>query len=153
MRRGKRPPYSWFLGAYCMLSCFSHVWLFATPWTVAMEVQGQPPLSLGFSRQENWSELPCPPSGDLPNPGIKLASQCLLHWQSGSLPLAPPGKPDIAFLSLSSLCQVREVLCSPWGLSWHYGKIISGLCTIRVFHFEMSPLHKFLFLMCSESMS
>ena len=56
---------------------------------------------------------------------------------------------SITFLS----CQVREVLCSPRGLSWHYGGIISGLCTIRVFHFEISPLHKFLFFMCSESMS
>ena len=45
----------------------SHVLLFATPWTVAH----QAPLSLGFSRQEYWSGLPCPPPGDLPNPDIK----------------------------------------------------------------------------------
>ena len=32
-----------------------------------------------------------PPPGDLPNPGIEPASLCLLHWQAGSLPLAPPG--------------------------------------------------------------
>ena len=38
-----------------------------TPWTVAC----QAPLSLGFSRQEYWSGLPCPPPGDLPNPEIK----------------------------------------------------------------------------------
>ena len=44
---------------------------------------------MGFSRQEYWSGLPCPPPGDLPNPGIKSH---LLHWQAGSLPLAPPGK-------------------------------------------------------------
>ena len=50
-----------------MLSCFSRVWLFATPWTVAR----QAPLSIEFSRQEYWSGLPCPPSRDLPNPGIK----------------------------------------------------------------------------------
>ena len=36
--------------------------------------------------------LPCPPPGDLPNPGIKRTSLCLLHWQAGSLPLAPPGR-------------------------------------------------------------
>ena len=53
----------------------------------------QAPLSLGFSRQECWCGLPCPPPGDLPNPGIELASLCLLYWQVGSLPLAPPGKP------------------------------------------------------------
>ena len=44
----------------------------------------QAPLSVGFSRQECWCGLPCPPPGDLPNPGIELASLCLLHWQAGS---------------------------------------------------------------------
>ena len=41
--------------------------LFATPWIVAW----QAPLSMGLSRQEYWSELPCPPPGDLPNPEIE----------------------------------------------------------------------------------
>ena len=41
-----------------------------TPWTVAR----QAPLSMGFSRQEYWSGLPCPPPGDLPNPGIEPVS-------------------------------------------------------------------------------
>ena len=43
----------------CVLSHFSHVQLFATPWTVAR----QAPLSMEFSRQEYQSELPCPPPG------------------------------------------------------------------------------------------
>ena len=34
----------------------------------------QAPLSMGFSREEYWSELPCPPPGDLPNPGTEPAS-------------------------------------------------------------------------------
>ena len=38
----------------CVLRFFSHVQLFATPWTVAR----QAPLSVGFSRQEYWSGLP-----------------------------------------------------------------------------------------------
>ena len=46
-----------------------------------------------FSIQEPWSGLPCPLSGDLPNPGIELCFLCLLHWQVGSLPPPPPGKP------------------------------------------------------------
>ena len=50
-----------------MLSCFSRVQLFATPWTVAR----QAPLSMGFSRQEYWGGLPCPPPGDLLDPGIE----------------------------------------------------------------------------------
>ena len=51
----------------CVLSRFGHVWSFATLWTTTR----QAPLSMGFSRQENWSGLPCPSPGDLPDPGIK----------------------------------------------------------------------------------
>ena len=53
-----------------LLSCFSHVRLFATPWTVAR----QAPLSMEFSRQEYWSGLPCPSPGDHPDPEIKPMS-------------------------------------------------------------------------------
>ena len=53
----------------CMLSHFSCVWLFATLWIVAHLL-----CSWGFSRQEYWSGLPCPPPGDLPDPGIKPTS-------------------------------------------------------------------------------
>ena len=53
-----------------VLSRFSRVQLFATLWTVAR----QAPLSIGFSRQEYWSELPFPSPGDLPNPGIEPVS-------------------------------------------------------------------------------
>ena len=52
---------------------------------------GQAPLSMGFSRQEYQSGLPCPSPGDLPNPGIELRSPTL---QADSLPSEPPGKPD-----------------------------------------------------------
>ena len=54
----------------CVLNRFSHVWLFATLWTIAY----QSPLSMGFSRQEYWGGLPCPPPGDLPGPGIEPMS-------------------------------------------------------------------------------
>ena len=54
----------------CVLSCFSQVQLFVTLWTLAC----QAPLSMGFSRQVYWSGLPCLPTGDLPNPGIKPES-------------------------------------------------------------------------------
>ena len=75
----------------CMLNHFSHVQLFATLCTVA----GQAPLSMGFSRQEYWSELPCLSPGDFPNPGIKHASLMSPALQVCSLPLAPPGKPHL----------------------------------------------------------
>ena len=59
------------------------------PWTIAC----QAPPSMGFSRQNYWSGLPCAPPGDLPNPGIEPQDLlCLLLWQVGSLPLVPPGK-------------------------------------------------------------
>ena len=51
----------------------------ATPWTVARKT----PLSMGFSRQECWSGLPCPPPGDLPNPGIEPASLTSLALAGG----------------------------------------------------------------------
>jgi len=54
----------------CVLSHFSHVWLFVTPEIVAR----QAPLSMGFSRQEYWSQLPFPPPVDLSDPGIKPMS-------------------------------------------------------------------------------
>ena len=54
----------------CVLSSFSRVRLFVTIWPVAH----QGPLSMGFSRQEYWNGLLCPPSGDLPDPGIKPTS-------------------------------------------------------------------------------
>ena len=54
----------------CVLIRFSHVALFATPWTAAH----QAPLSKGFPRQEHWSGLPFPMPGDLPDPGVKAAS-------------------------------------------------------------------------------
>ena len=53
-----------------MLSHFSRVRLFVTLWTIAR----QTPRSTGFSRQEYWSGLPCPPLGDLPDPGIEPTS-------------------------------------------------------------------------------
>ena len=66
----KFPKYIHNRGCVCMLSHFSHIWLFATPWTVAH----QTPLSVGFSRQEYWSELPFSPPGYLAIPGIEPTS-------------------------------------------------------------------------------
>ena len=54
-------------GSFSMCAqLLSHVWLFATLWTVAHPA----PLSMEFYRQAYWSELPCPPPGDLLDPGI-----------------------------------------------------------------------------------
>ena len=74
-----------------VLNSFSHIRLFVTLWVVAC----QAPLSMGFSRQDYWSGLPCPPPGDLPDSGIKPVSPASPALQTGSLPLAPPWKPYI----------------------------------------------------------
>ena len=60
---------------------------FVTSWTVAH----QAPLSMKFSRQEDWSGLPIPSPGHLPNPGIKPASPALA---GRFFTIEPPGKPD-----------------------------------------------------------
>ena len=85
----------------CMLSHSSHVQLFVTPWTVVL----QAPLFMGFSKQEYWSGLPCPPPGDLPRPGIEPVSPAL---QLDSYPTEPPGKP------LFALCFSQVELLNSW---------------------------------------
>ena len=53
----------------------------------------QAPLSMGFSSQEYWSGLPCPPAGDLSNPGIEPASPVSPALAGGFFMPEPPGKP------------------------------------------------------------
>jgi len=99
-----------FLCVLCVVqSHFSHVQLFVTPspavtpWTVAQ----QAPLSMGFSRWEYWSGLPCPP-GDLPHPRIEpisLVSPALAVW---FFTTELPGKPNLPF---------HCALFSPWLIS------------------------------------
>ena len=72
-----------------MLSHFSHVQLSVTPWTVAH----QAPLSLGFSRQGYWKGTGRCLQGIFPTQGLHPRLLGLLHWQVGSLPLAPSGTP------------------------------------------------------------
>ena len=68
-----------------MLSRFSHVQVFVTPWVASH----QAPLSMGFSRQEYWSALPCCPPGTRPNPGIEPRSPTL---RVDSIPPEPQEK-------------------------------------------------------------
>ena len=98
----------------CVLSCFSHIWLFATPWTVDHQV----PLSSGFSRQEYWSGLPFPSPGDLPDPWIKPSSPAL---QADSLLSESPGK--LQKISSVLVHSVMSNSATPWysppGSSFH----------------------------------
>ena len=84
-----------------LLNC---VQFFETPWTIAH----QAPLSMGFSRQEDWSGLPFPPPGDLPAPGIGLASPALVD----SLPLHQLGGLAMWHLIARELPQWQPLLCT-----------------------------------------
>ena len=96
-----------------MLSCFSHVRLFVTLWTIAH----QAPLPMVFSRQEYWSGLPWPSLEDLPNPGIEPTSPA---FQVDSLPLNHQGNPLYklwirpVMLSLVTICYHAKLLQYYW---------------------------------------
>ena len=113
----------------CVLSRFGHVWLSATPWTVAC----QAPLSMGFSRQEHWSGLPFPSPGDLSDLGIEPESPA---WQAVSLLWVLTGKPKRQWTCNSgrSLCPLplhrgKSPLSSGW-------KVLSGgSCVLSLLSF------------------
>ena len=94
----------------CVLSPFSHILLCETLWTVGHQV----PLSTGFSRQEYWSGSPCPPPGDLPNPGIE--PPCLVPHLRGSDFSFSPVSMILAVVCYiwSSLCWAMFPLCPFW---------------------------------------
>ena len=90
----------------------SRVRLFATLWTVAY----QAPPSRGFSRQEYWSGLPCPPPGDLADPGIEPISPASPALQAGHLPTEPPRKP---YLGLCALLLSRvQLFATLWTVAY-----------------------------------
>ena len=74
---------AWWATVQACLVSQSCLTLSVTPWTAS-----QAPLSMEFSRKKYWSGLPCPPPGDLPNPGIEHRSHAL---QVDSLPAELPG--------------------------------------------------------------
>ena len=88
-----------------VLRCFISVQLCVTLQTIAH----QAPLSKRFSRQEYWCGLPCPPPGDLSRPGTEHVSLSLLYWQAGSLPLGPPGKPQLHRIRYKSIEKLSNV--------------------------------------------
>ena len=68
---------------------------------------------MGFSRQEYWNGLPCPPPAIFLTQGLNPCLLCLLHWQAGSFPLAPPGKPLPAARQAESPATTPCSLLSP----------------------------------------
>ena len=140
------------------LSC---VCLLATPWPVAH----QAPLSMGFSRQEYWSRVPCPPPGDFPDPGTEPGSPAL---QADSLPSELPGKPPAQMAATllsdgmgvlpsdgmgvlpSSSGSVGPKSCCPqvilnmtllWGTLWIPSNLLLKICKLEYFNpYQCKPL-------------
>ena len=126
----------WYIIGSCCLSilyvivCFClHAQLLQSCPTLCNTNNCSPPGSSvhGFSRQEYWSGLPCPPPGYLPPPRDHIS--CLLHWQAGSFPLGPPGKPFSPLSwGKSTSCTCKEEMasvlgpcdskCGPWISLW-----------------------------------
>ena len=90
------------IGAW-VLSHFICVQLFVTPRTVAH----QAPLSMGFSRQECWSGLPCPSPGALPDPGIESTSTASPALAGRFFITEAPGKPgQISYLPVNEWSRI-----------------------------------------------
>ena len=87
-------------------SVLSHLGCVATPWIVACHAL----LSMGFSRQAYWSGLPLPPPGIFPSQCLFSLSR-LLHWQAGSLPLAPPDLLTALFNFQLEICNCVCNIC------------------------------------------
>ena len=88
----------------CLLSCFNYVQLFVTLWPVACQAL----LSMEFSRQEHWSRLPCPPLGDLPDPGSESASLMSVALAGRFFIPVPPGKAGKGEMPLKQLASSAE---------------------------------------------
>ena len=123
-----------------MLSRFSCVWLFVTPWTIAC----QAPLSMGFSRQRSWNGLPFPSPGDLPGPGKNQYLLCLLHWQAGSLP-HPTW--DALRISLNLTNLIMKVLPMSIAFLEKWWQQKHNLCWHWILSTEISQEH---FRLCSQ---
>ena len=94
----------------CLISLFSLVQLFATPWTLAH----QTPLSMGFSRQESWGGLPCPPPRDLSNPGVEPMTPVSLALTGRFSTAEPWGKPLVKVAAaVAKSLQSRPTRCDP----------------------------------------
>ena len=158
----------------CTWKSFSHVWLSATPWTVAR----QAPLSMGFLRQEYWSGLPFPSPGYLPDPGLKSTSLALAGRFSTT---EPPGKlqyfsrPGILWIwyvsyahlkricslllfgslfyywTPCSLCHLQQTYKLPCWCLWHPFCLLSAFSftyLMSYVHLPLEPWISILFQLC-----
>ena len=117
----------------CMLGCFSRVWLFETPRIVAR----QAPLSMGFSRQEYWSGLPCSPPGNLPHRGVKPEASCIFCPDGRFFTCEPLGqliaKFQELFIPTYFFVQVNLIGCNMVKISLH-GQTCCNLSFLFIFY-------------------
>ena len=117
--------------SFHMLSCFSCVLLFATLLTVTH----QAPLSMGFSRQEYWSGLTCPPPGDLPSLGIESTS-LMSPALSGRFFTTPATWEAQVLVAQSCLILCNPMNCSPPGSS------VPGIIQARILEWVTIPFSR-----------
>ena len=90
----------------CMLSCFSYVQLFVTPWTVALWA----PLFMGFSGNNTGVDSHFLHQGIFLAQDSNLLLLKLLHWHTSSLPLSPPGKPFHVYIICVNIVHVIQLI-------------------------------------------
>ena len=111
-------------------SSLSPVWLFVTPWTVAL----QTPLSVEFSRQEYWQGLPFPLQEVFPTRDQAHILLNLHHWQVDSLPLALPWEaPEFPWGVFKVQFQPRLRRTSQILAAWFWN--FMSLCPLRIHDF------------------
>ena len=118
---GIRESEPWIISAcaYMRAQLLSHIQLFGTPWTVACQTS----LSMEVSRQEYWSGLPFPTSGDLPDPGIEPPSSVSPALQQIVYSLSHRGSP----LLLKPTCKSPRSWVL-WPMRGSTGMLASNLC-------------------------
>ena len=136
-----------------MLSHFSHIQFFVFLGTVALWAL----LSMGFSKQECWSGLPCPSPGALPNPGIEpvslknpaLAEGLFIISATWEAPVLVYYFPIAALtnchqfigFSFSSVAQLCLTLCNPIDCSLQ-GSSVCGILQARILEWVVIPFSR-----------
>ena len=123
-----------------VLSRFSHVQLFVTPWTVAH----QAPLFMEFPMQEYWSGLPVPPPGNIPNPGMEPMSPVTSTLAEGFFTISSTWEAPLLghvmqkrYFCRSSIppCSLENQDRPPWSLCLLFrGNVCSGSWLLPSFH-------------------
>ena len=112
----------------CLLSCFSHVQLFWTPWTVAC----QAPLCMGILQTGILEWVAMLSSRGSANPGIESLSFMSSLWQAGSVPLVPPGENLMKLTLWQKFFLQTKGRLRTWGVE--QGPQSSALFQARILH-------------------